>query len=135
SSLAASPALHVDAETIDGSDPLRSILRARFGFDAFRPHQEAVCRAAYRGEDALVVMPTGAGKSLCYQLPGLARGLGRQGVTLVLSPLIALMDDQVAALKARGLRAERIHSGRPRPESRAACIAYLQGELDFLFIA
>jgi DNA topoisomerase-3 len=76
-------------------------------------------------------MPTGAGKSLCYQLPGLARG----GTTLVVSPLIALMEDQVAGLVELGIRAERIHSGRGREASRAACRAYLDGNLDFLFIA
>ena len=63
----------------------------------FRPHQEAVCRAATDGQDVLLVMPTGAGKSLCYQLPGLARG----GTTLVVSPLIALMEDQVAQARRR----------------------------------
>ena len=76
-------------------------------------------------------MPTGAGKSLCYQLPGLARG----GTTLVISPLIALMEDQVARLQSLGLAAERIHSGRPRPESRRVCADYLEGKLDYLFIA
>ena len=103
----------------------------RFGFAAFRPHQQAVCEAAAAGEDVLLVMPTGAGKSLCYQLPGLARG----GTTLVVSPLIALMEDQVAKLQAQGLRAERIHSGRGRLESRRVCNEYLAGDLDFLFIA
>ncbi len=76
-------------------------------------------------------MPTGSGKSLCYQLPGIARG----GTTLVISPLIALMEDQVAALKARGVAVERIHSGRDRAASRQACIDYLNGSLQFLFIA
>ncbi len=83
------------------------------------------------GRDALLVMPTGAGKSLCYQLPGLVRG----GVTLVVSPLIALMEDQVAKLQALGLRAERIHSGRERLASREVCRRYLAGDLDYLFVA
>ncbi len=107
------------------------LLRSAFGFDSFRPYQEEVCRAAAKGADVLLVMPTGAGKSLCYQLPGVARG----GTTLVVSPLIALMEDQVAALQKRGFSAERIHSGRDRGSSRAACKAYLDGALDFLFIA
>ena len=110
---------------------LRRILRERLGFADFRPYQEAVCRAATAGRDVLLVMPTGAGKSLCYQLPGLARG----GTTLVVSPLIALMEDQVAKLKAQGLAAERIHSGRDRLASREVCRLYLAGKLDFLFIA
>src|SRR5580658_6735459 len=108
-----------------------ALLKSRFGFSSFRPYQEAVCEAATLGRDVLLVMPTGAGKSLCYQLPGLARG----GTTLVVSPLIALMEDQVAKLLERGIRADRIHSGRGRDASRAACRAYLDGALDFLFIA
>jgi DNA topoisomerase-3 len=112
-------------------DRLLDLLKQTFGFPAFRPFQEGVCRALTRGEDALLVMPTGAGKSLCYQLPGLARA----GTTLVISPLIALMDDQVAKLCAAGLRAERIHSGRGRAESQAVLRAYLDGKLDFLFVA
>ena len=83
------------------------------------------------GQDVLLVMPTGAGKSLCYQLPGIARG----GTTLVISPLIALMEDQVAKLKERGFAVECIHSGRDRAASRQACIDYLNGSLQFLFIA
>lgn len=107
------------------------LLQRTFGHPAFRPHQEAVCRAATEGRDVLLVMPTGAGKSLCYQLPGLARA----GTTVVVSPLIALMEDQVAALRRRGLEAERIHSGRDRQSARQVCRDYLQGKLDFLFIA
>jgi DNA topoisomerase III len=113
------------------SADLDVLLRDAFGFSSFRPYQEAVCRAAADGRDVLLVMPTGAGKSLCYQLPGVARG----GTTLVVSPLIALMEDQVAQLAKRGFAAERIHSGRDRASSRAACAAYLDGALDFLFIA
>jgi superfamily II DNA helicase RecQ len=76
-------------------------------------------------------MPTGSGKSLCYQLPGIARG----GTTLVISPLIALMEDQAAHLKALGFAVDRIHSGRDRGTSRQACVDYLNGKLQFLFIA
>ncbi len=110
---------------------LKQRLGSVFGHSAFRPHQEEVCRRTADGADGLVVMPTGAGKSLCYQLPGLLRG----GPTLVFSPLIALMEDQTAKLRELGLRAERIHSGRPRHESRNACRLYRDGDLDFLFIA
>ncbi len=112
-------------------DELDSLLRQVFGWDTFRPYQEEACRLATVGKDVLLVMPTGAGKSLCYQLPGLARG----GTTIVISPLIALMEDQVGKLQAMGLRAERIHSGRSRAESRRVFAAYLQGGLDFLLIA
>ena len=110
---------------------LPNLLHQVFGHDAFRAHQEAVCEAVTGGDDVLLVMPTGAGKSLCYQLPGIARG----GTTLVVSPLIALMDDQVSKMQAQGLRAERIHSGRARAESREVCRRYLDGDLDYLFIA
>ncbi len=115
----------------ESPDHLLAILQRSFGFSEFRPGQEAVCRAVSQGQDTLVVMPTGAGKSLCYQLPALAAA----GTALVISPLIALMEDQVAALKARGLRADRIHSGRSREASRAAALAYRDGQLQFLFIA
>ncbi len=114
-----------------GTEDLQSLLQSAFGFSEFRANQEAVCRAVVEGKDVLLVMPTGAGKSLCYQLPGLALG----GTTLVISPLIALMEDQVAKLKQRGFAVERIHSGRDRGGSRQVCIDYLQGKLQFLFIA
>ncbi|WP_255442405.1 DNA topoisomerase 3 [Corallococcus sp. Z5C101001] len=112
-------------------DQLRGLLKAAFGFSDFRPYQEEVCRAATSGEDLLLVMPTGAGKSLCYQLPGLARA----GTTVVVSPLIALMEDQVLRLQSLGFAADRIHSGRDRATSRQVCAEYLEGRLDFLFIA
>ena len=111
--------------------PLPQLLRNAFGFSSFRANQEAVCRAVIEGKDVLLVMPTGSGKSLCYQLPGLARG----GTTLVISPLIALMEDQVAKLKDQGFRVERIHSGRDSASSRQTCADYLSGSLRFLFIA
>ena len=110
---------------------LTTLLHQTFGFNQFRANQEAVCRAATDGRDVLLVMPTGAGKSLCYQLPAIARG----GTALVISPLIALMDDQAAKLTAAGLRVARIHSGLSRDEARQACRDYLDGTLQFLFIA
>ncbi|MSP91994.1 MAG: ATP-dependent DNA helicase RecQ [Myxococcales bacterium] len=112
-------------------DDLLRTLRQKFRLDAFRPGQREVCEAVVAGTDALVVMPTGGGKSLCYQLPTLVR----QGPALVVSPLIALMEDQVAKLAALGLRVERIHSHRPRAESQAALRAWLDGTLDYLLIA
>src|SRR6266496_4919222 len=78
---------------------LTRALHQYFGFDRFRPGQEEAVRAALDGRDVLVVMPTGSGKSLCYQLPALLR----DDLTIVVSPLVALMQDQVDALRARGL--------------------------------
>ena len=113
------------------SPDLQQILHSTFGFPAFRSSQQAVCEAAVAGRDVLLVMPTGAGKSLCYQLPALARG----GTALVISPLIALMDDQANKLTSLGLRVGRIHSGLDREHSRQVCRDYLDGALQFLFIA
>ena len=110
---------------------LQEVLKNRFGFDLFRANQEAVCTALAAGDDVLLVMPTGSGKSLCFQLPAILR----TGTALVISPLIALMEDQVAKLQALGFAAERIHSNRDRLTSREICKAFLAGQLDFLFIA
>ena len=110
---------------------LTELLQTAFGHTSFRANQEAVCRAAVEGEDLLLVMPTGSGKSLCYQLPAIARG----GTALVVSPLIALIEDQCAKLIAQGFSVARIHSGLDRAVSRQACVDYLNGSLQFLFIA
>ena len=104
-----------DSHKRNRGSSLDELMRSTFGHSGFRPFQEAVCRAVTEGHDVLLVMPTGAGKSLCYQLPGIARG----GTTLVISPLIALMEDQVASSAGARARAERIHSGRDRLESAA----------------
>src|SRR6202161_3130239 len=104
------------------ADTLRELLESVFGFAQFRANQEEVCRAGIAGRDLLLVMPTGAGKSLCYQLPAIARG----GTALVISPLIALMDDQAAKLAGLGLRVARIHSGIERGVARQACADFLQ---------
>jgi len=110
---------------------LAALLHQTFGHTGFRANQEAVCRAAAAGRDVLLLMPTGAGKSLCYQLPAIARG----GTALVISPLIALMDDQAAKLTALGIKTARIHSGLSRDDTRQACRDFLDGTLQFLFIA
>ena len=112
-------------------EQLATLLRSVFGFARFRASQEEVCRTAIAGRDLLLVMPTGAGKSLCYQLPAIARG----GTALVISPLIALMEDQAAKLLNIGLRVARIHSGLDRGAARQACVEFLRGDLQFLFIA
>jgi RecQ family ATP-dependent DNA helicase len=117
--------------TPSNPDELAELLCSVFGFAGFRANQEAVCRAAIAGRDLLLVMPTGFGKSLCYQLPAIALG----GTALVISPLIALMEDQAAKLTALGLRVGRIHSGLDRAQARQTCVDYLQGNLQFLFIA
>ena len=86
------------------------ILRTVFGYHAFRGQQAAIIDQVSGGGDALVIMPTGGGKSLCYQVPSLVR----PGVGVVVSPLIALMDDQVAALRELGVAAAALHSGLDR---------------------
>ena len=110
---------------------LNDLLHSVFGFREFRANQLEVCKAAIERHDLLLVMPTGSGKSLCYQLPSIALG----GTGLVISPLIALMEDQAAKLRGLGLRVARIHSGLDRATLRQACQDYLRGDLQFLFIA
>ncbi|MCB0880648.1 MAG: DNA helicase RecQ [Thermoleophilia bacterium] len=107
------------------------ILRDVFGFDAFRPGQEDVVADIEAGTDVLAVMPTGAGKSLCYQVPALALG----GLTVVVSPLTALMDDQVARLRQDGVAAAAIHSGQPRDEQIANWRAAARGDVRLLYMS
>ncbi len=110
---------------------LDQILLDRFGFREFRPGQREVVEHVVRGGDALVVMPTGAGKSLCYQVPALARG----GLTIVVSPLIALMKDQVDALVELGIRATFLNSSITRDEYEARAEAARRGEIELLYVA
>jgi ATP-dependent DNA helicase RecQ len=111
-------------------DPLAALERY-FGFREFRDGQEPVVSALLSGRDALVVMPTGGGKSLCYQLPALVK----EGVTLVVSPLIALMKDQVDALVARGIPAAMINSTQSLEEQRDRLRQLRAGELKLVYIA
>ncbi len=112
------------------ADALTS-LRQHFGFTDFRAGQEEVIRAILDGRDAVVVMPTGSGKSLCYQLPAMMHG----GATLVVSPLIALMKDQVDALRERGLPATFINSSIETGEQRARIEALRRGQFKLIYVA
>src|SRR3954451_19016801 len=108
---------------------LRRKLREHFGFRRFRPGQEAVIHAAMEGRDTLVVMPTGSGKSLCFQLPALAL----EGTTVVVSPLIALMKDQADALQQRGIPVAVVTSTLTAAELREAESAITQGRAEFVY--
>ncbi|MEM8854522.1 MAG: RecQ family ATP-dependent DNA helicase, partial [Pseudomonadota bacterium] len=107
------------------------MLRDVFGFSGFRPGQEEIVTAVNEGAEVLAVMPTGGGKSLCYQLPALMR----QGVTIVVSPLIALMRDQVSALQALGVAAASLNSGNDPSDNWAALQRAQRGELKLLYIS
>ncbi|MDX6429939.1 MAG: ATP-dependent helicase RecQ [Streptosporangiaceae bacterium] len=112
------------------SDALR-VLHRVFGYDSFREGQQEIIDHVIGGRDALVLMPTGGGKSLCYQIPALVR----EGVGVVISPLIALMQDQVDALTALGARAGFLNSTQGPDERRRVESAFLAGELDLLYLA
>ena len=107
------------------------VLARVFGYESFRGDQRAIVEHAIQGGDALVLMPTGGGKSLCYQVPALVR----EGVGIVISPLIALMQDQVDALKELGVRAAFLNSTQDWQDSREVEQAFLAGELDLLYVA
>ncbi len=110
---------------------IHDLLKTRFGYDQFRPLQAEIIQTVLDGNDALVLMPTGGGKSLCYQLPALCLG----GLTLVVSPLIALMKDQVDALRANGIAAAFVNSTVPPREARETLAEARAGRLKILYIA
>ncbi|MCP3903613.1 MAG: ATP-dependent DNA helicase RecQ [Planctomycetes bacterium] len=110
---------------------VQTVLKERFGFRSLRPIQKQIIDRVMGGGDALVVMPTGSGKSLCYQLPAIA--LPQDGVTLVFSPLIALMEDQVAALKAKKIKAEYINSTLSRRERDRRAKRLAEGKYELLY--
>jgi len=112
-------------------DKAREILKTSFGYDSFRPGQEEVIRALLDGAGVLAVMPTGAGKSLCFQIPALVRG----GLALVVSPLVALMEDQVAALQLAGIVAESINSSKSYETNADIWRRVAAGQVRFLYIA
>ena len=114
----------------DGMDLLNA-LQTHFGHDSFREGQEAVIRALMDGESALALFPTGAGKSLCYQLPAVLL----EGTALVISPLIALMKDQVDALRARGIAAARLDSSLTAEETQRVYADLRAGTLKLLYVA
>src|SRR5690606_24087992 len=109
----------------------RDVLKTVFGYESFRGHQAEVVEALLAGEDALVLMPTGGGKSLCYQVPALLL----PGTTVVVSPLIALMHDQVTALDILGVRAAYLNSSLDPEEARAVLRDAKDGRLDLLYVA
>jgi len=109
----------------------KQVLKTLFGYDAFRHHQEEIIQTLLDGHDALVLMPTGGGKSLCYQIPALVR----EGTAVIVSPLIALMQDQVDALQQLGVKAAFINSSQSADETRQVEQQLMAGELTLLYIA
>ena len=116
---------------VSPANPAHHILQNVFGYDAFRPQQQTVVDHVIGGGDALVLMPTGGGKSLCFQIPSMVRA----GVGIVVSPLIALMQDQVEALRQNGVRAAFLNSTLKPEEVREVEQALHRGELDLLYVA
>jgi len=112
-----------------------AVLRERFGHAAFRPGQAAAIEAVLARRDAAVLLPTGAGKSSCYQVPAIVAAQRGSGTTVVVSPLIALMNDQVDGLRARGITAAAIHSQQDDDERRAALAALARGELVMAYVS
>ncbi|STC92105.1 ATP-dependent DNA helicase recQ [Edwardsiella hoshinae] len=119
------------AAVIDSERLAERVLKDTFGYQQFRPGQRAIVEAAIAGRDCLVVMPTGGGKSLCYQIPALVR----DGLTIVVSPLISLMKDQVDQLQANGVNAACLNSTLSREQQQAVYAGCRSGEIRLLYIA
>ena len=115
--------------------PHLPILREVFGYDAFRGPQQAIIDHVAAGGDALVLMPTGGGKSLCYQIPAIARQRAGHGITVVVSPLIALMHDQVGALHEAGVEAAFLNSSLSGEEAHAVEQRLRRGDITLLYAA
>jgi len=113
----------------------RGVLREVFGYSDFRPGQELAVDALVRGRDATVLLPTGAGKSLCYQVPALVAARAGRGTALVISPLIALMNDQVGALQGRGVEAAVMHSAQDELDQMRVVARFLRGDVELLYVS
>ncbi len=116
---------------MQGLKDIHGVLQEHWGYRTFRPQQEHIIRSVIAGRDTLALLPTGGGKSLCFQVPALAMGR----LCLVVSPLIALMKDQVERLRAQGIAARAIHSGMRQPEVENALESAANGRLSFLYVA
>jgi len=117
--------------TISAQHTPAEILHSYFGYRSFRQHQEEIIQTVMDGRDAFVLMPTGMGKSICYQIPAMLR----EGVGIVISPLIALMQDQVHALRMNGIHAEFLNSSLTHEKSQEVLRHILSGETDLLYVA
>src|SRR5207249_3964153 len=123
---------HLQTEPMEAdTTSLQSLLKQYFGFRSFRPFQEEIIRDGLAGRDVFALLPTGGGKSLCFQLPGLVR----HGLTVVVSPLISLMKDQVDALRTSGIAATFLNSSLPADEARTRLRGLHNGEFHLLYVA
>ena len=110
---------------------VKEILKKYWGYTSFRPKQEEIIKSALAGEDVLAILPTGGGKSLCFQLPAMMR----DGLAIVVSPLISLIRDQVQNLRSRGIKAVAVHSGMTRREIDLTLDNAVYGDYKFLYLS
>lgn len=142
--LRAQPIWPLDPLTSNSSNSLQAkqagvlagqVLLETFGYESFRPGQEEAVQAALDSRDVVVLLPTGSGKSVCFQVPAIVDAQAGAGTTVVISPLIALMKDQVGSLQARGVAAQALHSHQDDAEQKAVIQQFLQGELTLLYVS